>query len=267
MAQQYKIGFLGFGNMAQAILSGMLEHRLCDAQALCVYDTDQSKISAGALQYGFNTASSMCELEAFADIIFLCVKPNVLRQIIGEWQGSKKAFVSIAAGIPFEFLSSALGEDARILRVMPNTPLMVKKGAVCMQAPTDLTKQEFAFIKMVFEQLGLAVTVDAELMDCVTGISGSGPAYVYYFIRAMVQAGIEHGLTEETAKALALQTVDGAVEMIRKSSKSITDLISDVCSPGGTTLEAIQVFDERGMDQTIKDGITACIKKSVLLSK
>ncbi|MGI6153317.1 MAG: pyrroline-5-carboxylate reductase [Christensenellaceae bacterium] len=259
--KKYIAGFIGCGNMASAIIKGLQKD---GGEAVNVYDVDRSKCAALG---HVNICNTMDELADRSDIIFLCVKPNILTDILPGLAKYKKAFVSIAAGVTTQKIKSLLGEDARLQRIMPNTPLMVGKGASCFETPSTLTEDEQAFVAGIFESLGIVKYVDGSLMDSVTGISGSGPAYVYLFIDALAKAGIKHGLADKDAQDLALQTFIGACQMLLHTKKPAEQLIQEVCSPGGTTIEAMQVFEQQDIRGIMEKAVDACVAKSKKLSE
>lgn len=261
----YKLGFIGCGNMAGAIIRGILKNNLLDAKKLCVYDPDERK-TAPFEREGLKVCANISELKDFSDILFLCVKPNIVPSVLGELAGCDAALVSIAAGVRSEKIKSFLGVDSRILRIMPNTPLMVGKGASGFEVPSTLTEGEYGFVKEIFQCLGIVVEVGADLMDAVTGISGSGPAYMYYFLKAVADAGAKQGLKPDDSLALALQTMKGAAKMVEESEKPLETLIKEVCSPGGTTIEALAVFDNMELYGIVSKAVEACTEKSKKLS-
>ena len=257
----YKTGFIGCGNMAAAIIGGMKQAGITE---FYVYDKDMEKCKVFDGAAVCENANSVAEN---ADIIFLCVKPNILPAILEEITAEEKAFVSIAAGVRVEKIRQLLKPEARIMRIMPNTPLLVGKGAICIQAQTDLSQDEQAFIEEIFESIGIIEHVDGSLMDSVTGVSGSGPAYVYMFIDALAKAGAKHGLPEDISLRLAVQTFEGACEMLKQTGDTPSQLIHNVCSPGGTTIVAMKVFDMNETRGIIEWAVDACVAKSKELSK
>lgn len=256
-----KTGFVGCGNMASAIIGGIQKSGLKD---IFIYDKDHVKCKAFT---GAAVCGSVNEVVQKADIIFLCVKPNIIPQVLGEVEVEGKAFVSIAAGVTSEKLRTHLKPRARIMRIMPNTPLLVGKGAICIESPTDFTQEEQLFIEEVFRSIGVIEHVNGALMDSVTGVSGSGPAYVYLFIDALAKAGAAHGLPADVSLRLAVQTFEGACEMLKKTGETPEKLIGNVCSPGGTTIEAMKVFEENKTREIIGRAVDACVAKSEELSK
>lgn len=259
--ESFKTGFIGCGNMASAIIGGMEKAGFTD---LFIYDKDQAKCKKFE---GASLCQNVNEVAEKADIIFLCVKPNVLPDVLQEIKAEGKAFVSIAAGVRTEKIRDLLKPAGRIMRIMPNTPLLVGKGAICIQIPTDFTEQEQNFIEHIFQSLGIIEYVSGDLMDSVTGVSGSGPAYVYMFIDALAKAGAKHGLPEDASLRLAVQTFEGACEMLKQTGDTPSQLIHNVCSPGGTTIEAMKIFDMNETRGVVEWAVDACVAKSRELSK
>lgn len=257
----YKTGFIGCGNMAAAIIGGMKQAGITE---LYVYDKDVEKCKVFD---GATVCENADSVVRSADIIFLCVKPNILPTVLKEITVEGRAFVSIAAGVTVEKIRELLGPTARIMRIMPNTPLLVGKGAICIQTPTDLSEDEQIFIEEIFSAIGIIEHVDESLMNSVTGVSGSGPAYVYMFIDALAKAGAKNGLSEEVSLRLAIQTFEGACEMLKQTGDTPSQLIHNVCSPGGTTIEAMKVFDMNETRRVIEWAVDACVAKSKELSK
>ncbi len=256
-----KIGFIGCGNMATAIINGALENNVISKDNIFVYDTDPQKCTS----LNLNICENIPSLISKSDIIFLSIKPNVLRDVISTYDFAHKAVVSIAAGITVITLKEKM-PDSRILRIMPNTPLLVGKGVSCFEQPSTLNKEEYDFIYSLFSKLGVVESIPYNLMDEITAISGSGPAYVYMFIDALATAGVSMGIPKQTAYNIALNTFIGGAEMLVKTKKEPKELIENVCSPGGTTLQAMQVFEEKDTYAIIKEAVNACANKSKELS-
>jgi len=262
----YKTGFIGCGNMATAIMGGIVNNKILNPEEIYIFDTDQAKLKR-LQSTGMQVCSSVETLAGRADVIFLCVKPNVVPSVLQEIKSSGKRIVSIAAGVKTDKMRQNLNVEAKLMRIMPNTPLMVGQGAVCVQTPNDFNEAEKNFIYSIFNPIGLVKEVTEDDMDAVTGVSGSGPAYVYLFVDALARAGEGNGLPYETALALAIQTFEGACTMLRESGKEPAQLIKDVCSPGGTTIEAMGVFEQRDIRGIMKEAVDACTEKSRQLSK
>lgn len=260
----YKTGFIGCGNMAAAIIDGIVSNDVLQPGDIYLFDTDKAKLERFT---GMQACPSVEALAESADVIFLCVKPGVVPAVLQGIKSGGKCIVSIAAGVKTDKMKRNLNVPAKLMRIMPNTPLMVGKGAVCVQTPNDFSEDEKSFIYSIFRPIGLITEVAAEDMDAVTGVSGSGPAYVYLFVDALARAGEGNGLAYEAALTLATQTFEGACAMLRESGKPPGQLIKEVCSPGGTTIEAMNVFEQRDVRGVIKEAVDACTEKSRQLSK
>ncbi len=262
---KYKCGFIGYGNMASAIVGGILANNVLPADLIFVYDQDHNKTNS---LRGIHVCESVGDLAQHADIIFLCVKPNIIPAAAAEIKTDDKAVVSIAAGVRTEDLLLYIpANGTRTMRIMPNTPLMVGKGAICIQVPNNLLQGEKEFIYNIFSNLGIVEEVNEDRMDVVTGVSGSGPAYVYHFIDSLAKAGEANGLEYEQSLALAVQTFEGACAMLKQSDgKNPEQLIADVCSPGGTTIEAMDVFYKKDVAGIIREAVDACVRRTQELS-
>jgi pyrroline-5-carboxylate reductase len=179
-----------------------------------------------------------------------------------------KVFVSIAAGVGIDWLTRVLGEDAKIIRVMPNTPAMVGEGMSALARSGSVTDAEFDAVKGVFGAVGRVAEVSEDQLDAVTGISGSSPAYVYMYMQALIESGIRHGLDEKDARLMAAQSTLGAAKMVLENEDvSAEQLRINVCSPGGTTIEAVHVLEGEGFMDTIKRAVYACVEKSKRMRK
>ncbi|MEL7608469.1 MAG: pyrroline-5-carboxylate reductase [Bacillota bacterium] len=264
-----KLGFVGAGNMAQAILKGALDKHVLEASDVLIYDPDTDKAQSQAKQYGVTIARSNAELCAASDIVLLAVKPNVcasaLKEIGTALNG--KALISIVAGWDMRRLQAELDDRVHILRVMPNTPSMVGEGMTAFDQSHTLLPDELAFATSIFSSIGRVISVPDTLMSAVTGVSGSGPAYVYLFIEALADAGVLAGLPRATAYELAAQTVVGAGKMVLETGLHPGVLKDAVCSPGGTTIEAVYELESAGFRAAVMRAVDACILKAGALSK
>lgn len=257
-----RIGFIGAGNMASAILRGIEEmERGC-------YDVSPEAVkraedSLGAK--GFPSGEALC---AWADVIVLAVKPQVLSAAVKPLRDalSGKAVVSIAAGWTLHQLSELLPES-RVCRVMPNTPAMVGEGMTAIAKETTLTESEFDCVKSIFAAAGRVVVVAENLLTAVTAVSGSGPAYVCMVMEAMADAGVREGLSRAAALELAAQTVLGTAKMVLETGMHPAVLRDMVCSPAGTTIEAVSVLEERGLRAALEAAVRACADKAEKMAK
>lgn len=265
MSKDFVLGFIGCGNMATAIISGAVNRGGVSAQNIFAFDTDDAKMKSLQKGLGINTCASISDIGKNTDIIVLAVKPNVVPLVLEQIDVPNKAIVSIAAAVDCAKIRASLKVPARILRIMPNTPLMIGKGASVFATPSTLTEDELAFVRNLFENMGIVKTADEALMHAVTGVSGSGPAYVYMFIEALAKAGEAQGLSYDMSLELATQTVIGAANMAQQSEKTPEQLKIDVCSPGGTTIEAVNVFNTLGLNTIVEKAVKAATDKSKIM--
>ena len=247
--------------MGKAIALGALNSGVICAEDLSVCDLDASKFSD--LPKGVFCTTNVDDL-ANCNVILYAVKPQGFNKV-AQKHGKDTVVGSIMAGIQIDTIVRATGAQ-KVCRVMPNTPCMVGKG-MCALTFANCDKESVDFLTRLFSSLGDVVCVDEKLFDAVTCVSGSGPAYVYYFIKSMVDAGVSQGLDYDSALKLTLQTFDGAVQMVRATNKDLSTLIDNVCSPGGTTIQAINRFNEGDLDKIVADGMAKCAARSAELSK
>lgn len=256
-----KTGFIGSGRMGTALIKGLLKAKAVYSREILVYDANPARMLE-LRKSGIKTASDSRDLVSKADTIFLAVKPKDIPQLLDEIGNVSKGklFVSIAAGISTRKLEEKL--KGRVIRVMPNTPCMVYEGAAAFTLGKKATKKDAQKIQKMLGTLGIVIQLKEELLDAVTGLSGSGPAYIYYFIKAMAEAGMEEGLKPEDAVKLAAQTAKGAAEMVLSTGKTPQHLIDDVCSPSGTTIEGLKILEEKKVAESVKQAVKAASKRS-----
>jgi len=262
--KNFKLGFVGAGNMAEAIFSGAIERKVLDSSEIYVFDISEERMSALSEKYSVNTVKNIEELCKKAEMLVLAVKPNILPAVLDELNdiGTKVPIVSIAAGWSALKIKGHLKYDVEVLRIMPNMPLMSGEGMSVFEVPTDFDKEEYIFIKGIFQGLGLVLEQPEKLMDAVTSISGSGPAYVFMFIEALADAGVLNGISRDDSVLLAAQTVLGSAHAVLDSGTHPALLKDAVCSPGGTTIEAVKVLEEKGFRSSIIEAVDACADKS-----
>jgi len=263
--EQDKIGFIGAGRMGSALIDGILNAKLAPKTSVLAFDRDEARLNQ-LKNRGIETAKDNRDLTKRCGTIFLAVKPKDMPQVLDEIKdvSQGRLFVSIAAGIKTTKIEEKL--EGRVIRAMPNTPCTVYEGATAFSLGSKATKKDAEKIKRILEALGTAVQVDEKLLDAVTGLSGSGPAYIYYTIKALAEAGKEEGIDEKTALKLAAQTAKGAAQMLLQTGKTAQQLIDDVCSPGGTTVEGIKVLEEKKAAEALKQAVKAAAKRSRELS-
>lgn len=259
-----KIGFIGGGNMAEAILRGLLSAGLAEKQDLIVCD----KSDAARAKYA-DIKTSQDNLDALmCDYVFFAVKPSVLPCVLTEIANSGKditqtVFISIAAGTSVESIRNILGESAKIVRVMPNTPAMVLEGMTVVAAKEEnVPEGAFCDVIRFFDAIGKTEVLPENLINTVTGISGSSPAYVFMLIEAMADAGVRDGLARDAAYRLAAQAVLGSAKMVLACGKHPGELKDMVCSPKGTTIEAVAELEKRGFRTAVIEAIKKCNDKA-----
>ena len=257
-----KIGFLGAGNMAGAILRG-----INDMEKGC-YDVNAAAMKRAEDELNTKTFADAQALCTWADIIVLAVKPQVMQKAVAPLTAclKGKAVASIAAGWTIAQLTELLPES-RICRIMPNTPAMVGCGMTAIAKESTFTEAEFACIQDVFASVGRVVVVEEQLMTAVISVSGSGPAYIYMVIEAMADAGVREGLARAVALELAAQTVLGSAKMVLDTGMHPAALRDMVCSPGGTTIEAVCVLEEKGLRNALESAVHACAVKADNMAK
>ncbi|HWP35384.1 MAG TPA: pyrroline-5-carboxylate reductase [Thermodesulfobacteriota bacterium] len=259
------IGFVGAGNMAEALIKGLLAAGASRRQLLAS-DHKPDRVTYIHKAYGIRTTADNREVVRAADIVVLAVKPQILPKVldeIAEAVGPDKLVVSIAAGVPIEAIEAHLPRPARIVRVMPNTPALVQAGAAALVAGRHATEADVAAVKTIFDSVGRTVLLDDEgLMDAVTGLSGSGPAYVFVIIDALADAGVRVGLSREVALPLAAQTVLGAAKMLLETGEHPGALKDKVTSPGGTAIAGLHTLEQGGLRTTIINAVEAATRRA-----
>lgn len=267
--ESYTLGFVGAGNMANAIIKGAVEKAVISAKNVFVYDVDTQKTKAMAEEIGIISVGDLKELCEKAKIIVTAVKPNVMAIVLDEMKQhiGSKSIVSIAAGWSADMIKARIGEDKKVLRLMPNTPLLAGEGMSVFETPGSLSDEETAFIESVFSALGKIDHAPCKAMDAVTAVSGSGPAYVFMFIEALADAGVLCGLPRAQAMKLAAQTVMGSAKMVLDTGSHPGALKDAVCSPGGTTIEAVKSLETDGFRGAVMNAVVKCAEKSQKLSK
>ncbi len=264
------IGFLGVGNMGAALARGVINGGLVEARSVTVFDLDSAKVLRLTADLGVQAAASGAELLEKADTVVLAVKPQAMRQTLEELAPHVRAdhlFISIAAGIPIALLEGILTRTRRFIRVMPNTPAMVGLGAAGVAAGVGATPFDIESTLAIFASVGLAVQVEEHQIDAVTGLSGSGPAYVFHLMEALAAAGQANGLAPDVAEKLALQTVLGAGVMARETGVAFAELRRQVTSPKGTTEAGLNALADGGFVDLIERAVTRATERGRELGK
>lgn len=260
-----KIAVIGAGNMGGAIVCRMLRAGYENVVVAARSEATLEKVRA----WGASATDNNLEAVNDAEIIILAVKPNIAGAVADEIKGeiSENAIiVSVCAGLTVASLKE-LFDHEKVVRVMPNTPVTVGEGMCVVCESDDVSAEEFDYIKAIFSSFGKVLVLPESLIDTVIGVSGSGPAYAFMFIDGMVRSGVKNGLDYETAKIMAAQTVLGAAKMVLESGLTPDQLKVNVCSPGGTTIEAVRSFEEDDLYGTVDRAMAACIAKSKKMSE
>ena len=271
MSRSPTISFIGAGNMASAIIGGMLDSG-SQAGDIWVSAPDDGHLQSIRKRFGVSVTTDNRYCAQQADIVVLAVKPQVMgdvcRDIAPVVQNTRPLMVSIAAGLTADTLDTWLGGGLPLVRVMPNTPSLVGKGAAGLFANSQVKDDQRNAVQKVFESIGSALWVDDEnLLHSVTALSGSGPAYFFLMLEALESAATEAGIESETARALAIQTMAGAAEMAARSEDDPGQLKRNVMSPGGTTERAINTFEEGGLRDLVKKAYSAAFERSREMSR
>lgn len=260
-----KIGFIGSGNMGSAMIGGIISSGLCSKEQVIASDPYAPALERLATTYGIQTTTDNLAVVAFADIIFLAVKPYMYESVIEELRDEiddTKIVVAIAAGVTHEKLDTYFRKPVKIVRVMPNTPAMVLEAMSALSPNEQVTKEELSIIVSLFESFGKAEVVPESLIDTVVGVSGSSPAYVYMFIEAMADAAVADGMPRAQAYKFAAQSVLGAAKMVLETGKHPGELKDAVCSPGGTTIAAVAELENKGFRSAVISAQRVCVQKS-----
>jgi pyrroline-5-carboxylate reductase len=263
-----KVVFIGAGNMAEAIVSGMVAGNFCAPEKIIMTDVRPDRLSDLENEYDIMTSTDNRVVEN-AEIVVLSVKPQVMADVLREIAPvlqEETLLISIAAGISCSNIEAELENERRVVRVMPNTPALIGQGAAAIAAGTYADEADLEVAEAILQCVGLTVRVEEKELDAVTALSGSGPAYVFYLLEAMLEAAEELGLEKETARSLALQTVEGAARLMKDSGESAKTLRERVTSKGGTTEAAIHTLNDENVKGAVVKALKAAFDRSVELS-
>lgn len=268
-----RLTILGAGMMGNALAGGLVRSGAASADSITFYDIHRTKAVQSSLAlpepHG-HVAETASAAVADADIILLAVKPPVVPIILAEISpalNENQLLISIAAGVQTSTMEAIIGRNIPIIRTMPNTPSLVGEGATAISEGSHTTPEHIAQAAFLFSAVSKTVVVEEKLMDAVTGLSGSGPAYVYLMIEALMDGGVKAGLTRDTARLLAAQTVYGAAKMVLESEQHPAQLKDNVTTPGGTTIQALAVLERAGFRTAIIDAVEAASNRSRELSQ
>jgi len=261
-----KVGFIGCGNLGSSLIKGLLNAGALRAEELVASDVSDEKL--GELgKFGIETTTDSKKLVEHCDVIFIAVKPDIVESVLEETKklSNGKLFVSVAAGVSTKFIEART--RARVIRVMPNICGLVGEMASCFSLGTRASGEDEELIEKLLADMGMTFKVDEKLMNVVTGLSGSGPAYFYFIVQALQEAGVELGLSSEIALKLAAQTAKGAGEVILREGKTLEELTGMVCTPKGTTIEGLKVLEKRKVADALRDAVKAAARRAKELSR
>ncbi len=264
---QKRIGFIGAGNMTEAIIKGMISKQLINAQNIFASDINKQRLDYIAAEYNINAIESNNELVSNSDVIVIAIKPQNAQEVLEKLSIEKdKIFVSIMAGKTINFIKNIIGQDIKFIRIMPNMPALLGQGVSAITRDENISDEDFDIIRDIFACVGDVVEVTEDKMDIVTAVSGSGPAYVYLLAELMISAGVKNGLTEDEVNLLVKQTFVGASKMLKQSDCSPKELREKVTSKGGTTEAALNVFFENNIQEIVEKAVESAKNRSIELN-
>ena len=270
MLKNKKIGFIGGGNMAEAILKGMLSSKLVKASSIFFSEPNKSRQTFLTTEFKVKAVKGNLDLVKKADVLIVAVKPQIIREVlkdIADQVDSKKLVISVAAGVPISQIENALSKGNKkklcVVRTMPNTPSVVQEGVTAITAGKGVGKSDLKISHEIFQAVGRTVEVAEEQIDAVTGLSGSGPAYIFMIIEALSDAGVKMGLSRQVANELTVQTVLGSALLVRETGTSPGELKNRVTSPGGTTIAGLHALEKGSLRATLMNAV----EKATLRSK
>jgi pyrroline-5-carboxylate reductase len=265
-----KVGFIGCGKMAQAMIEGMIKSKIVQPEAIMASAVTDETLRSVKEKYGILVSRNNIEVANHADILILAIKPNIHDAIlneIAEAMDEQKVMITIAAGISLEYIESFFQTKMKVIRAMPNTPSLVGEGMSAICHNQQVNQEDLEKVLLLFNSFGRTEVIVEELMDSIPAISGSSPAYVYMFIEALADGGVKQGIPRKQAYKLAAQAVLGAAKMVLETERHPGELKDDVCTPGGATIEAVAALEQEKFRSAVLTAMDQCTKKSKQLSK
>jgi pyrroline-5-carboxylate reductase len=257
------IGFIGAGNMGSAMITGINKSEIVPSENILAYDRNTDKLETLAKE-GITSCQNAIEVVDKSDFVVLAVKPNVYETVLKTIESAidDQIIVSIAAGIDLAFIEGIIGTDKKIIRTMPNTPALVMEGMTAICPNENISDEQLTQLSTIFSAFGKTEIISEDMFHAFIGISGSSPAYVFKFIEAMADAAVKDGMKREKAYKIASQAVLGSAKLVLESNEHPASLKDKVCSPGGTTIEAVTELDKNGFNGIVIKAIEKCIDKS-----
>jgi len=266
MLNNKKIAFIGTGNMGEALVSGLVSSQSAPPGHIICTDVSEVKLAAIQEKYGVRTTTDNIEAIQAANIVIFAVKPQILASVLTETADvldMSKLVISIAAGVPLAAIEACLNKKLRLIRVMPNIAAFVKESATAIAAGKNTDKTDIQIAKTIFDSIGKTVFIEENvLMDAITGLSGSGPAYIFLMVDAMADAGVKMGLSRQDALLLSMQTVLGSAKLLLETKEHPGQLKDRVTSPGGTAIAGIHTLEKGGLRTTIINAVEAATNRS-----
>lgn len=263
-----RVSFIGSGNMASALIRGLISAGTCDAERILAADVRPDALAQLSAAHGIRTSSDNARAARESDVLVLSTKPQVLPAVLQELAphlAPEAIVISIAAGVPTAVIEARLRPGTRVVRAMPNTPALVQAGATAIAAGSAAGDAEMKIAQLIFESVGIVERVPEALLDAVTGLSGSGPAYVFLLVEALTRAGSELGLSPSSAARLAAQTVVGAGKLLQQSGEPPSELRRKVTSPAGTTAAGIERLEQLDFPGTVVSAVRRATERAAEL--
>ncbi len=264
------LGFIGGGNMAEAMIRGIIRNQVVRPDQIIASDTSVERREHLSRAFDIRIAENNTSLVDQSAVVFLAVKPQVVPAVlkdIGPNMGAERLLISIAAGVPIKTLKNGLPEGPRIIRTMPNTPATVMEGAMAIASDSPANPKDLEIVETLFRPIGRTVRIEEKLIDAVTGLSGSGPAYVFMILEALADGGVKMGLPRDVAETLAAQTLLGSAKLFLETRTSPGQLKCMVTSPGGTTISGIHELEKGGLRASLMNAVEAATRRSMELGK
>jgi pyrroline-5-carboxylate reductase len=270
MLRNKQIGFVGVGNMGEALIHGLLHGHLCRPDQILCSDTRPERLKAIREKYEVKGTSHNTEVVKQSDLIIIAVKPQIMKNVVEEiakYLNLSKLIISIAAGVPLEAIESCAKKELKLIRVMPNICVSVREGVSAIAGGKHALKEDLMMAKTIFDSVGKSLFIDEYLLDAVTGLSGSGPAYIFLIIDALADAGVKVGLSRDDALILSSQTVLGAAKMLIETGEHPGKLKDLVTSPGGTAIAGLHTLEEGGLRTTLINAVEVATQRAQVLGE
>jgi pyrroline-5-carboxylate reductase len=264
-----KIAFIGGGRMAEAMIGGLLSGEVCSAESIWAADPAAERRDHLKSQFGIRVGPTNREAVVWADVVVLAVKPQMLPAVLSELGPTlaHALVISIVAGVMIRTIEEQTGSVTRVVRAMPNTPALIREGMTALAPGAGVSNEDVRLVRTMFEAVGLVVLVEERMMDAVTGLSGSGPAYIFQAIEALADGGVMMGLPRQTAELLAVQTVLGSARLVLESGMHPAQLKDRVASPGGTTIAGLHQLEQGGFRAALMAAVEAATIRSKELGR